>query len=229
MHKYDYSFLEALPLPEDLAKLVENLRDMQARFTRKSGSGPEVSGPDITSLPDGLMEAYEASSAEPLLLVPCVALDVLCALGNGPGAQSTAISLAQLLLDRSGYSMCRYFQIEGKICTYRFFYQRALDRASAHWEQNGSDYLYYIEMFLSLLYLCGKDLHHAPSAAKRGSKRAAIEKLVLESSAPISKAEICAALPNISPTTVEAALGAMVRAGSVRKVGAARAARYIRA
>lgn len=229
MHKYDYSFLEALPLPEDLSKLMGSLRGMQARSKRMACNEPSFSEPDTAALPEGIMAAYEASEAEPLLLVPCVALDVLCALKNEPGAQSTAIGLAQLLLSRSGYPMCRYLRLEDKIHTYRFFYQRALERASAHWEQNGSAYLYYIEMFLSLLYLCGKDLLPAPAAAKRGSKRAAIERMVLESSSPISKAEICAALPDVSPTTVEAALGAMVRAGSIQKVGAARAARYIRA
>lgn len=223
MHKYDYSFLESLPLPENLTGLLGCLRDMQKRFAHTAGIGPE---PELGWLPEELVPAYEASGAEPLLLVPCVTLDVLCALG--PEYQAKAIELSKRLLIRSGYSMCGHFPLEESICIYRYFYQRALDRACAHWEQNGSVYLIYIEMFLSLLYLCGKDLKPSAAAQRRSTKRAAIENAVLESESPISKAEICAALPQVSPTTVEAVLGAMVRAGSIRKLGAARAVRYIR-
>lgn len=227
MHVYDYSFLDNFPLPENLTGLLDCLRGMQIRLAPKAG--PDAPAPELSVLPGQLIAAYEASDAEPLLLVPCMTLDMLCTLPEGPGSQSTAIELAKQLLCRSGYTMCRSFPLEEKICAYGFFYQRALDRASTHWEQNGSAYLYYIEMFLSLLYLCGKDMRAAPSPARRSPKRAAIETVVLQSAAPISKAEICAALPEVSPTTVEATLGAMVREGRIQKVGAARAVRYIRA
>lgn len=229
MHKYDYSFLDNFPLPENIAGLLDCLRDMQKRFRHKAGQELSVQEPNLSGLPDEIMAAYEASGAEPLLLVPCVTLDVLCTLGDEAGSRSTAIGLAQLLLGKSGYTMCRYFSLEEKICRYRYFYQRSLERASAHWEQNGSAYLYYIEIFMSLLYLCGKDMPSTQAAPKRSTKRAAIENIVLRSETPISKSEICAALPDVSPTTVEAALGAMVRSGRIRKVGAARASRYIRA
>ena len=227
MHIYDYSFLDNFPLPENLAGLLDCLRGMQRRLGAKEGRDAPISEP--AGLPGQLVTAYKASEAEPLLLVPCMILDVLCSFPDWPNPQGTAIELAKQLLCQSGYTMCRSFPLEEKICTYRYFYQRAFDRASAHWEQNGSTYLYYIEMFLSLLYLCGKELRAVPAAARRGTKRTAIENLVLQSVTPISKAEICAALPDISPTTVEAALGAMVRDGRIRKIGAARAARYIRA
>lgn len=229
MHKFDYSFLGNFPLPESISGLMDCLRGMQKRFAYKAVNELPAQEPDFSGLPDGIAAAYRASDAEPLLLVPCVTLDVLCALPKEPGSQSTALELARLLLSQSGYSMCRYFPLEEKACAYRCFYQQALERASAHWEQNGSAYLYYVEMFLSLLYLCGKELSPAPAVHKRSTKRAAIENMVLQSETPISKAEICAALPDVSPTTVEAALGAMVRNGRIRKLGAARAARYIRA
>lgn len=64
---------------------------------------------------------------------------------------------------------------------------------------------------------------------KRVTKRERIEKLVLDSLAPISKAEICKVLPDISVTTVEAVLGSMVKKGLIRRIGAGRASKYIRA
>ena len=51
----------------------------------------------------------------------------------------------------------------------------------------------------------------------------------LDSLTPISKAEICKALPDVSPTTVEAVLGDMVKNASIKRVGAGRASRYIKA
>ena len=43
-----------------------------------------------------------------------------------------------------------------------------------------------------------------------------------------SKAEICRILPDVSPTTVEAVFGAMVRTGSIQRVGSGRMTRYIK-
>jgi len=51
---------------------------------------------------------------------------------------------------------------------------------------------------------------------------------VLNSFTPLSKADICGILPDVSPTTVEAVLGEMVRGGRVRRIGAGRASRYVR-
>lgn len=226
MHIYDYTFLDGLQLPENLAGLLGSLRTALKRSPAHPGPLPE---PGFTGLPIELREAYEASRAEPLLLVPCVTLDVLCTLPAEPDQYGKAVGLAKALLARSGYPVCADFPLEEKIDGCRFFYQRSLERAAAHWEENGSDYLCYMEMFLSIVYLCAKELPPAPPARRRGAKRAAIEDLVLQCEDPISKAEICAALPQVSPTTVEAVLGAMVRQGTIRKVGAARAARYIRA
>ena len=63
---------------------------------------------------------------------------------------------------------------------------------------------------------------------KKITKKARIEATVLNSLTPMSKAEICKILPDVSPTTVEAVLGAMVREGTVKKIGSARNARYIK-
>ena len=56
-----------------------------------------------------------------------------------------------------------------------------------------------------------------------------MEATVLNSLTPLSKAEICKILPDVSPTTVEAVLGEMVKTGLIKIIGAARAARYIKA
>jgi len=59
------------------------------------------------------------------------------------------------------------------------------------------------------------------------TKTARIESIVLNALTPIAKSDICRALPDVSPTTVEAVLGAMVRDGKIRKVGEGRGVRYV--
>lgn len=169
-------------------------------------------------------------SIDPFLLIPCLTLDLICILSPRHGAHEAALLFAQLLLSQSGSQICRYSSLEAQVGRYYFFYRHALSRAQTHWAENGNAYLPYIEIFLSLLYLCCKGLPKPSTGnSQRGSKRAAVESVVLNSEKPISKSEICAALPSVSPTTVEAVLGVMVKAGTVRRVGAARAARYIKA
>ena len=79
--------------------------------------------------------------------------------------------------------------------------------------------------------MCYKELdkRFATMNTKKVSKKARIEAIVLNSLIPISKAEICRILPDVSPTTVESVLGNMVKTGSVKKVGKAKLTKYIKA
>ena len=77
--------------------------------------------------------------------------------------------------------------------------------------------------------MCYKELdsRFAVANSRRVSKRKRIEATVLNSLVPMSKAELCKVLPDVSPTTVEAVLGEMLRKGEVRKIGQGRATRYV--
>jgi predicted HTH transcriptional regulator len=48
----------------------------------------------------------------------------------------------------------------------------------------------------------------------------------LESLLPISKREIQKLLPDVSPTTIEAVLGAMLKNGLIEKIGTAKNTKY---
>ena len=56
-----------------------------------------------------------------------------------------------------------------------------------------------------------------------------IKATVLSNLAPLSKAEICKILPDVSPTTVEAVLGAMVKDSTIQRIGSGRASKYLKA
>lgn len=112
-----------------------------------------------------------------------------------------------------------------------YYYYETLRRSSEGWATNENTYFPSIENFLSTLYMCYKELdkRFAVVHGKRITKKARIEATVLNSLTQISKADICKILPDVSPTTVEAVLGAMVKTGTVKRIGAGRSTRYMKA
>lgn len=148
---------------------------------------------------------------------------------DGNGRMSRLLSL--LLLYKNGFDAGKYVSFEEQINDYKAYYYEALRQSSAGWDTNENSYFPFTENFLSTLYMCYKELdkRFAVVHGKKVTKKTRIEATVLNSLTPISKAEICRILPDVSPTTVEAVLGEMVRAGAAKRIGTGRASRYIRA
>lgn len=177
------------------------------------------------------LDARNDANINQLLLIPCVILDFLCIhpFRDGNGRMSRLLSL--LLLYKNGFDAGKYVSFEEQINNYKAYYYEALRQSSAGWETNENSYFPFIENFLSTLYMCYKELdkRFAVVHGKKITKKARVEATVLNSLTPLSKAEICKILPDVSPTTVEAVLGAMVKTGSVKRIGSGRATRYIKA
>ena len=177
------------------------------------------------------LAARDDANINQLLLIPCVILDFLCIhpFRDGNGRMSRLLSL--LLLYKNCYDAGKYVSFEEQINNCKAFYYDALKQSSNGWNENQNIYFPFIENFLSTLYMCYKELDKcfAVVHGKKITKKARIEATVLNSLTPISKAEICRILPDVSPTTVEAVLGAMVTAGQIKRIGAARNSRYIKA
>ncbi|MBD5128652.1 MAG: Fic family protein [Ruminococcaceae bacterium] len=176
------------------------------------------------------MDARNNSNINQLLLIPCVILDFLCIhpFSDGNGRMSRLLSL--LLLYKNGFDVGKYISFEEQINNYKASYYDTLKRSSQGWETNENDYFPFAENFLSILFMCYKELdkRFAVVNGRRITKKSRIEATLLESLTPLSKAEICKIHPDISPTTVEAVLGAMVKDGRINRIGSARNTRYIR-
>ena len=176
------------------------------------------------------MDARSDYSVNQLLLVPCVILDFLCIhpFADGNGRMSRLLSL--LLLYKNDYNAGKYISFEEQINKDKWDYYEALRLSSVGWHENTNSYFPFIENFIATLLYCYKEIdkRFAVVNAKKVNKRERIEATVLNSLLPISKQEICNFLPDVSPTTVEAALAAMVRIGIVDKVGSGRNTKYIR-
>ena len=177
------------------------------------------------------MDARANANVNQLLLIPCVILDFLCIhpFRDGNGRMSRLLSL--LLLYKNGFDAGKYISFEEQINNSKAYYYEALRRSSVGWETNENSYFPFIENFLSILYMCYKELdkRFAVVHGKKVTKKTRVEAAVLNSLTPLSKAEICKILPDISPTTVETVIGQMVKSGSLRKIGVGRSTRYIRA
>lgn len=176
------------------------------------------------------MDARGNSNINQLLLIPCVILDFLCIhpFSDGNGRMSRLLSL--LLLYKNGFDVGKYISFEEQINTYKASYYNTLKISSRGWETNENDYFPFTENFLSILYLCYKELdkRFAVINGKRVTKKSRIEATLLGSLTPLSKAEIRKIHPDISPTTVEAVLGAMLKDGKISRIGSTRNARYLR-
>ena len=177
------------------------------------------------------IDARDNSQMNNLLLIPCVILDFLCIhpFADGNGRVSRLLTL--LLMYKSGFNIGKYVSFEEQINLSKDYYYGALQDSSIGWHSNENTYTEFMKNFLSTLYKCYKELDKRFSTVngKKLKKTERIEQTVLNSVLPISKAEICGFLPDVSPTTVEAVLGKMVKDGSVKKLGTARATKYVNA
>lgn len=176
------------------------------------------------------LQASSDANVSQLLLIPCVVLDFLCVhpFKDGNGRMSRLISL--LLLYKSGFDVGKYISFEEQINRNKAWYYKSLKESSENWHESKNDYFPFMQNFLSVLYVCYQELdkRFAVVNSNKVTKSSRIEATVLNSVLPISKAEICKILPDVSPTTVEAVLGKMVKSGAITTIGAGRGTKYIR-
>jgi len=176
------------------------------------------------------MDARNNYNVNQLLLIPCFVLDFLCIhpFTDGNGRMSRLLSL--LLLYKNGFYAGRYISFEEQINREKASHYKALYDSSVGWHDGRNSYFPFIENFITTLLFCYRELdkRFAVVNGKKVTKRERIEATVLNSLLPISKQEVCYILPDVSPTTVEAALSAMVKGGLIEKVGNARNTKYIK-
>jgi len=175
-------------------------------------------------------EARQNHSIHPLLLIPCFVLDFLCIhpFADGNGRISRLLSL--LLLYKNGFDAVRYISFEEQINRAKVAYYQALKESSLGWHEGNNSYFPFMEHFVETLLYCHKELdkRFAVVGSKKVNKQRRIEATVLGSLLPISKAEIAYVLPDISPTTIEAALAKMLKSGQIQKLGSSRGTKYVK-
>ena len=223
----NYNYGERYKTDNNVILEIDSQENKKVRFA-------PVPAEDIKSAMEQLflafMEASSDSDINALLLIPCVILDFLCIhpFRDGNGRMSRLLSL--LLLYKSGFDVGKYISFEEQINKNKGWYYQSLKESSEEWHDSKNNYFPFMQNFLSTLYVCYQELdkRFAVVNSNKITKTSRIESTVLNSLLPISKAEICKLLPDISPTTVEAVLGKMVKSGIITTIGNGRATKYLR-
>ena len=138
--------------------------------------------------------------------------------------------LSLSLLYKNGFDVGKYISFEEQINKNKAHYYDSLKISSENWHDNKNNYTPFMQNFIITLYqcYCELDKRFAVENSSKINKNSRIEATVLNSVLPIPKSEICKILPDVSPSTIEAVLGKMVKAQTIKIIGNERGARYVR-
>lgn len=193
-----------------------------------------VDAKDVSEAMGQLVMAYREGAQESvvdrLALIASFTVDFLCIHPFIDGNGRVSRLLTSMLLLQAGFDIGRYVSIEGMIDRYKTGYYDALAASSVGWHENESDYTPFIVYLLQVLYACYRELdeRYVERSTARVPKGKRVEAVLMSSYVPVSKADLCERLPEVSVRTVERVLGRLVKEGKVEKIGTYRDARYRR-
>ena len=177
---------------------------------------------------DSLATAFDAKHGSLLILTAVFTVDFLCIRPFDEGNGRIARLFADLLLRKASFNVSRYQSIESIIEADGMAYYDALNACVEGWDRGVNDYAPYVRYWLDAILRTYQRLFDQveTNMSRPSSKTDRVRAFVQGSAAPVSKRQIREAFPDISEATVENALGAMVRAGEVEKLGAGRSTAY---
>ena len=162
---------------------------------------PAVLTPDaMERLCAALREGFSAGTLDLLLISLEFVFDFTCIhpFNDGNGRMSRLLTL--LLLYKSGYKIGRYVSLEKEIERTKGEYYDALAVSSRGWENGTNDPGSFVRYMLGVIQ---------------------------NSIGKITKSEIADTCPDISITTIERVLSALLKTGKIRKVGGGRSTGYM--
>ena len=173
--------------------------------------------------------AINIGEVDPLLAIPMFILDFLCIhpFNDGNGRMSRLLTL--LLLYRSGYIAGKYISIEKLIEQTKEGYYDALQKSSQGWHENENDYVPFVKYMLTMLLAAHRDFASRVQTVVESnmSKPERVAKMIEDTLGKITKQEIIENCPDISETTVQRALGALVKENKIKKISGGRYTSYI--
>ena len=174
-------------------------------------------------------EALKDPDMDPLLLMPVFILDFLCIhpFNDGNGRMSRLLTL--LILYRSGYIVGKYISLEKLIADHKESYYEALQDSDAGWHEEENDYLPFARYMLGVIIAAYREFSERVEIliTKGLSKPDRVKEIIRNSSRKMTKAEIMAQCPDVSPRTVQRALESFLASGEVLKIGGGRYTSYI--
>ena len=215
-------------------KQVDNLiqeRDAGGRISVRFTPTPAKETPEaMAQLVGAFHEARQSTSINELALTACLVVDFLCIHPFTDGNGRVSRLLTTMLLQQAGFDIGRLISVEGMIDRHKAAYYDALKASSEGWHTNENDYTPFAVFLFQILYSCYKELDQrfVEGGIARMPKAKQVEAVLQDAYVPISKAEVCERLPDVSVKTVERVLSRLVKDGMVEKIGTFRDARYRR-
>lgn len=208
--------------------IEEELQDGTKRVRFRPASAFET--PDlIDNLCNQFLRELDRGEIDPLLLIPMFVLDFLCIhpFNDGNGRMSRLLTL--LLLYRAGYIVGKYISIEMLIEKTKDTYYDALKASSTGWHDGENDYMPFVAYTLGIIKNAYKTFSDRVEhlTTKGISKPERVRQFIESKLGKVTKKDIIDACPDISATTVEKALGELVKDGTITKVGSGRGTAYI--
>lgn len=184
----------------------------------------------VEQLTSTFVEGIRTEKYDPLLLVPLFILDFLCIhpFNDGNGRMSRLLTL--LLLYRSGYIVGKYISVEMIIEKTKETYYEVLQESSAGWYEGKNAYFPFVKYYLEVILSAYKEFSARVQIMQDRSlsKPERIRRLFANTLLKLSKGLILEKCSDISASTVEATLAALVKEGYIIKIGAGKTTAYIR-
>lgn len=183
----------------------------------------------IENLCNQFLREVDRGEVDPLLLIPMFVLDFLCIhpFNDGNGRMSRLLTL--LLLYRSGFIVGKYVSIEMLIEKTKDTYYDALQASSTGWHDGTNDYMPFVSYTLGIIKSAYKTFSERVEhlTTKGISKPERVRQFIENKLGKVTKKDIMDACPDISATTIEKALGELVKFGTITKIGNGRGTGYI--
>lgn len=179
------------------------------------------------------MDQYQRAirrGVEPLVVIACAVLDLLCIHPFSDGNGRIARLMALLTLSLNGYQVGRYISIERIFAQDKEAYFDAMQRSVKGWDEGKHDPMPWINFFLNALIKTYEELEVKVEALQGQSSRAPKSQLVAIAiegkQGPFSVADISLQIPTVSRELVKKVIQGMRNQGLLKPVGKGRGAQW---
>lgn len=184
----------------------------------------------IQTLCDRYAELITKQEGDPLLLSFMFVLDFLCIhpFNDGNGRMSRLLTL--LMLYRSGFIVGKYISLEKAVEDSKESYYETLSISSQGWHEGMNTYVPFVRYMLGIVLSAYREFTSRVSYIrdKQLTKPERIRQMFSEHLDQFSRQELLEMFPDISESTIKNTLTALVKEGYIKKIGAARATRYVK-
>ena len=196
-------------------------------YTLFTPLAPYETPPAVQKICDAYNRAVGEGKVDPLILIPVFIHDFLCIHPFLDGNGRMSRLLTTLLLYRAGYEVGKYISLEAKIAKNKGAYYDALELSQTGWHEEKDDPTPFIKYLLGTIISAYRDFEDRMEIISPSSEDT-VRKAVESRIGKFTKRKITELCPNISASTVERNLRAMVNNGVLEKQGAGKSTIYIR-